>query len=351
MNTKRLRLNSKDDGATIAEAARCLAAGGLVAFPTETVYGLGANADDPKAMAKLRRVKARDGNKPFTIHIADWSDLARYARRTSAPARKLIEKYWPGPLTVVFPGDGGRGIGVRFPAHEVARAIIRGAGVAVVLPSANRGGEPPASNAAEVEHTLGGEIDLIVDGGPATLGESSTVVSFAHGRIEVLREGIISEQAVRDTARTVILFVCTANSCRSPIAEALCRMMLAGRLGVAPDDLDETGYEVASAGVSGGFGAASDEAMVAAAHLGADLSGHRARALTREMLADADMVFAMTQSHVDGVVAMDPDSAPRVKLLDPRGRDIEDPMGGGREEFRVCASRIRQCLKQIVETL
>ena len=168
------------------EAARCLADGGLVAFPTETVYGLGADATHPEAIARLYQAKGRPSFNPLIAHVADLAAAERVAR-FDAPARRLAEAFWPGPLTLVLPKTldcpvaalataGLDTVAVRVPAHPVARDLLRQLGHPIVAPSANRSGHVSPTAAAHVASDLAGRIDLIIDGGPVSVGVESTIV-------------------------------------------------------------------------------------------------------------------------------------------------------------------------------
>jgi L-threonylcarbamoyladenylate synthase len=172
--------------ATAAMAARCLAAGGLVAFPTETVYGLGADATNAAAVARLYQAKGRPAFNPLIAHIRDI-EAARQIALFDAPAMALAEAFWPGPLTLVLPKSKGcvvadlataglDSIAIRVPAHPVAREILRAFGGPVVAPSANLSGHVSPTTAAHVQTDLGGRIDLVVDGGPVEVGVESTIV-------------------------------------------------------------------------------------------------------------------------------------------------------------------------------
>jgi L-threonylcarbamoyladenylate synthase len=172
--------------AATAAAARCLGAGGLVAFPTETVYGLGADATNAEAIARLYLAKGRPSFNPLIAHVADLA-AARAIARFDTSAEKLAAKFWPGPLTLVLPRAvscpvaelataGLETIAVRVPAHPVARDILAQFGKAVVAPSANVSGHVSPTTARHVEADLTGRIDLIVDGGPADVGLESTIV-------------------------------------------------------------------------------------------------------------------------------------------------------------------------------
>ena len=170
----------------MAAAARCLAGGGLVAFPTETVYGLGADATNPAAIARLYQAKGRPAFNPLIAHVGDLEAAQRIAR-FDATATALAEAFWPGPLTLVLPKTrdcavadlataGLDTIAIRVPAHPVARAILRAFGGPVVAPSANLSGHVSPTTAAHVQSDLAGRIDLIVDGGAVEVGVESTIV-------------------------------------------------------------------------------------------------------------------------------------------------------------------------------
>ncbi len=182
----------------IKDAARCLAAGGLVAFPTETVYGLGADAGNSEAVARLYAAKGRPAFNPLIAHVADLAAARRQAVFDPA-AERLAAAFWPGPLTLVLPKAPGctvsdlalaglDSVAVRLPAHPVAQALLAAFGGPVVAPSANRSGHVSPTNAAHVLGDLRGRIDLVLDGGPCAVGVESTIVSCL-GEPTLLRPG------------------------------------------------------------------------------------------------------------------------------------------------------------------
>jgi L-threonylcarbamoyladenylate synthase len=180
----------------IAEAARIVCGGGLVAFPTETVYGLGADAANPDAIARLNQVKGRPPEKPYSLHLADAAQVEEFVEAIPPLAQRLIKAFWPGPLTIVMPAKGGGTVGFRLPNHPVALALLRQCGRVVVAPSANRSGSPPPTDGREVVAALNGAYDYLLDAGPTPLGRESTVVSVVDDRLAILREGALTAKAL-----------------------------------------------------------------------------------------------------------------------------------------------------------
>lgn len=198
---------SRPLGPQLARAAELLREGGLVAFPTETVYGLGANALDRRAVARIFRAKGRPADNPLIVHIGRRSDLARVVRSFPPRARRLMEPFWPGPLTLLFPRHprlprgvtaGLDTVAVRMPAHPVALELIRRSGVPVAAPSANRSGRPSPTRARDVAEDLGDRADLIVDGGPTPIGVESTVVSTLTSPPTLLRPGAVTREMLEE---------------------------------------------------------------------------------------------------------------------------------------------------------
>ncbi|MFQ5957173.1 MAG: L-threonylcarbamoyladenylate synthase [Candidatus Brocadiales bacterium] len=185
-------------------AAEALKRGELVAFPTETVYGIGANAQDSEAVSMLYDVKSRPREKEFAHLISDQEEIRDLVVNIPPHARTLMKEFWPGPLTIIFPGPGGKDIGVRFPAHKVAQDLVRLAGVPVLATSANISGEPPATNAQEVLEYFGGKMGIILDGGSSTIKTPSTVIKVTRESYLMLREGAIPEEKIISCLRTTV---------------------------------------------------------------------------------------------------------------------------------------------------
>jgi L-threonylcarbamoyladenylate synthase len=212
----------KADPAGVAEAARLLATGGLVAFPTETVYGLGADATDARAVARLFAAKGRPSFNPLIAHVTDLA-AARRAGRFSPLAERLAARFWPGPLTVVVPAGeqicelaraGLPTVALRVPAHPVAQALLSAFGRPIAAPSANRSGHVSPTTAEHVLADLSGHVDLILDGGPTPLGLESTIVDCAAEAPRLLRPGGIPRTDIERALRTPL--VDAADDVRAP---------------------------------------------------------------------------------------------------------------------------------------
>jgi L-threonylcarbamoyladenylate synthase len=180
---------------------RVLRRGGVVAFPTETVYGLGANFLDRRAVDKIYRVKRRPRAKALTIQVADTKMIEDMGCRITPVARKLMKRFWPGPLTIILKSPSGETLGFRIPKNEVALRLIRRAGFPLVVPSANVSGSPPAKDAESVFREFKGKIDAILDGGSTDIGIESTVIDVTGSRPKILRHGVIGESAILRAAR------------------------------------------------------------------------------------------------------------------------------------------------------
>lgn len=202
MATAVLRVDAAvPDAGVLAEAARVLRRGGLVAFPTESFYGLGAAALDPTAVRRVFEVKGRPASMPLLVLVDSRAMVARVAAEVSERAHDLMDRYWPGALTLVLraaPGvpaeiTAGTGtVGVRLPAHPVARALVEAFGAPVTAPSANPSGAAPPTTAAAVLEAFGGALDLVLDGGPTPGGAPSTVLDVTVDPPRVIRRGAIT---------------------------------------------------------------------------------------------------------------------------------------------------------------
>lgn len=202
------------DAAIIRDAAAVLALGGLVAFPTETVYGLGAHALDESAIADLFTAKGRPPTDPVIVHVASFDELDSIAREIPPDAKRLAERFWPGPLTMIVRKRphvsaavtaGLDTVGVRVPAHPVAQALLRAADIPVAAPSANRFSRPSPTRAEHVLDDLRGAIDVVLDGGPTVIGVESTVLDLTVSPALVRRPGGVTVESLREVIPDVVV--------------------------------------------------------------------------------------------------------------------------------------------------
>lgn len=360
MRTQVLRIEEDGSAAeAIRRAAKLLNDGHLVAFPTETVYGVGARADIAAAVGRLRELKDRSAEQAFTVHLGNREGVERFVPRMSKLSRRLIRKVWPGPLTLILPvsdaeaapvliglGDSARDamyyggtIGLRCPDDPVAAALLRAVTAPVVAASANLAGQPPPQTADEVCRGLDGRVDLVIDNGRTRYNKPSTIVKIAGDSYELVREGVYDARTVARLATLRILFVCSGNTCRSPMAAGLGAKVAAELLGCPVMELAARGVAISSAGTAGGHGPAADHAIEVMRRRDVDISDHVSTALNRERVHQADYTFCMTSEHRNASIDLDPSAEDRVRLL-LDDEEITDPIGGTEEDYELCARKI-----------
>lgn len=258
--TEILKVNREKPGPhKIKHAAEIIKQGGLVIFPTETVYGLGADALNPEAARKVFVAKGRPSDNPLIVHIADIKDIDNLAKKIPETAKLLMKRFWPGPLTVVLNKKhgvpdivtaGGKTIAIRMPDNKIALSLIRKAGVPVVAPSANLSGRPSPTRARDVIEDLMGRVDLIIDGGDTKIGVESTVIDLTVSPPVILRPGGIAVEdieAVIGDVRVITqgVFSSEENHIKSPglkyrhYAPAAEMVIVQGEIGVVQKKIKE----------------------------------------------------------------------------------------------------------------
>jgi protein-tyrosine phosphatase len=362
--------DTEDPLRIIQQVAEAVAAGDLVAFPTETVYGIAAGAWIPEAVDRLAACKDRSEQKPMALVLSGAEEMLGWLPGLGEVGWRLARRSFPGPVTLVS-GDGIADglasrlpestrrwvcptgtLGLRVPNHEAILQVLGWLPGPLVLTSANPSGQAEATTADAVARTLGGRLALIIDDGPSPLGQPSTVVVVEGEAWRVVREGAVTEADLQMRSACWIVFVCTGNTCRSPLAEALCKKMLAERLGCPAEALPRHGFVVTSAGLSALAGdPATPEAIEAAREMGVDLNGHVSRPVTRDLLYQADHVLTMTQGHLQTLHWLFPHTASPPRVLCPEGKDVVDPLGRDLTIYRECAGRLQQLLEPWVQEL
>jgi tRNA threonylcarbamoyl adenosine modification protein (Sua5/YciO/YrdC/YwlC family) len=336
------------DRAAIKEASDIIHAGGLVIIPTETVYGICASMLNRKAVERLYEIKERPRDKPFSLHIGEKDKVHEYTRMLPVAAYKLMDAFWPGPLTLLLRAKSEGTVGMRFPDHVAARAVITLSGVPCVAPSANLSGKPAPVTCSQALADLDGLVDLALDCGPAKYARESTIVDLTGEPLRIVREGALPAQEINRVAgRKLILFVCTGNSCRSVMAEAWMKKVLGAR---GRSDVD-----VLSAGMMVEGMSATEATRSVLSRQGIDVSGHRSRRITPDMLNKADMIVVMERLHEAKVLALAPQVKNRLFLLreftrtDGSDLDLPDPIGRPVEVYEEVFAVIREALQKIIE--
>jgi L-threonylcarbamoyladenylate synthase len=358
----------------VRQAVAVLRQGGLVAFPTETVYGVAATVAGDEGLLRLRQLKERPADKPFSVHMPNAAALDRYVDLDEHPAlRRVAGKTMPGPITLVvdvsdevitrklsdmaLPAEArprlyhGNTIGLRCPDHPVSEAFLGAVELPVVASSANRNGQPEPHTAEAAARAIGDHVALVLDGGPCRFSQPSTVARVRGDTIEVLRQGVYDQRYLQKLLLRSIVFLCSGNTCRSPMAQMIAEAELAARLGVARGELLNAGYEVTSAGVYAAPGSpATPEAVRAVEALGIDPKRHASRGVSVDMLQRAEVIYCMTTSHREAVVSLVPSLADRTMLLDEQG-DVDDPIGSSAQAYLRTARRIQLAVRQRLDEL
>jgi protein-tyrosine phosphatase len=327
----------------LQRALEAVTAGGLVGLPTDTGYHVACAALHADALAALAQLGPAE---EAVLAVRGIADALRWAPWMSDTARRLARRCWPGPVTLVIEQhvngeDVTQSVRLRVPAHEAPLLMLDQLdGPLVLLPVA-------ATTAAQAAETLGEAVPLLISDDPPAAAPAPTVVHVCGPEWAVKQAGAITDDMLRALMPTTILFVCTGNTCRSPLAEALCKKLLADRLSCTAEELPGRGFLVLSAGLAAMMGSeASPEAVIVADECGARLAGHRSQPLTAELLTRADFLFTMTQSHLRALLPYCDPSGPQPRLLARDGGDVPDPIGAEQQIYRDCAQLILRHLNE-----
>ena len=338
------------DAALADEVAQRLDDGQIGILPTETVFGLCCSAAHPAAMDRVFALKKRPSSMALPILAANASAALAYAGEATRHARRLAECFWPGPLTLVLGADPGQA--VRVPRHAFTERVLDLCKRPIHATSVNRSGELAAVSPADISQTFLDAVDFAILDAPGPEGRESSIVRVKQAaRPCLLRRGALAEEPLADCLRYRISVVCTGNTCRSPMAEALLRQALANAL-VFGGSGDPPGFRVRSFGVAAAAGdPASSGAIEAVRQFGIDLRQHRSTP-TRDVLTQSDLVLCMTEGHRRSIMSIGPKQwSEKVQLLSQQGFDVVDPHGGSALDYRACLEVLRCGIQTWLPTL
>ncbi|TES91345.1 MAG: threonylcarbamoyl-AMP synthase [Candidatus Cloacimonadota bacterium] len=346
----------------IEEAISVLKKGGIIAFPTDTVYGIGGDAYDKSAVTKIFRIKRRKREKPLVIFLSQNKQLNKFVRNLSKTRKKVYEHFLPGEITLIMKAKKSvppwlisreKTISVRIPDSNFLKKLLVGFKNPLVTTSANISGEPPASKYRNINL----DVNLILRDDSFPSGTPSTILDMSLYPFVLRRKGTISvfnleryiPSKVRFDKSIVfnVLFVCTGNSCRSPIAE-----------GILKKFLKEKGLKnvyVSSCGILAGDGwLPTENAVLSASEQGSDIRSHRSRAINREMAEDADLILCMETFHKKRVNSLLPEGKDKVFLLSEfagKSGGINDPIGGDMQIYRKVTREIKRHIKGVADNI
>jgi len=368
-----------------------LSRGGLIALPAETSYGACASVLQPDAVAKLVELDEREQSQHLTMLVKNKEEAYDYLPSLSPTARRLLKRCWPGPVTFAIPVDDGMMTGnnslinslaadvkshildadmlwLQAPNSDVLQQVLHLSNAPVVMlelvkpndtgtndtgtndTGTNDTGEKALLfTAAAVSAAYQDKLSVIIDNGSTRYQQPPTVVKIDGDNWTIHSPGLVSEHIIKQMACEMYLFVCTGNTCRSPMAEGLFRKIMSDRLQCEPNAVVDRGMMAASAGLSAAIGAAaSPETVHIMAERGIDLTDHTSQPLTNQLLDQADYIYTMTHQHRNSILTERPELKQRVEVLSRNGSDISDPIGGSMQDYVKCEHEIEKHLQSIL---
>jgi tRNA threonylcarbamoyl adenosine modification protein (Sua5/YciO/YrdC/YwlC family) len=354
----------------VHRVVQALVEGKVVALPTETVYIAAASGLADRAVQRLLALREGKLDGPATLAVRSVDEVLDYVPRLPQVGQRLARRCWPGPVTlqlqdahpesavhrlpprvkeaVVNNGE----IRVRVPAHDTVLSVLRLMAGPVVMIGAHRAAEEASVTAQDVIRSLDANIDVVLDDGRCKFAQRSSIVRIDDKGFSVLRQGVFNEMNLKRLASFMIVLVCTGNTCRSPMAEALLKKRVAERLGCKGAELDDRGVVIMSAGLNAPPGGrAAAEAIQTMQERKLDLSQHESQPLSERIVKFADCIITMTAGHRDAILQAWPEAEPRVHMISQGRGDVADPIGGPLELYRRCAEQLDAYLEMWAKEL
>lgn len=354
--------DTEDREAVVEGAARALLAGELVVFPSDTVYVIAGHAARPDAVKRVAEIAGESAKRRPRLSVTGADAALRWVGPFGRVARRLATRCWPGPVALAVdpPGDATawseqpeitrtavsseRGVGVDCPDHGAILEVMRRLEAPLVTAIAG----PEESFDADAASAVADEAVVLIDDGPTRYRKSASFVDATSRGLSMIHEGVASERRIRRLAGEIITFVCTGNTCRSPMAEVILKKLVADELGCDVEELPDKGITILSAGLAALNGEpASENSQIVVAELGANLEQHASQSLTRDIAFLSDRLITMTREHRRLIITAWPMLAEKTTPL-AGDRDITDPVGDTLDRYRDCASRIESELRKML---
>lgn len=335
----------------LEKPAQILQNGGVLAVPTDTVYGLILTERDEHSIARLNQLKNRPKDQSVITFLPERNAIFRYVDQLPILAERLTRVYWPGPITIIVQDKKQQKRSFRVPGFPLTRELLKLVDDPVLSTSANYTGQPETYEAPQVYEQFAGKIDLILDGGPCPLKMASTVIEIEPAHYQIFREGDVTLEMIEKQRKHKILFLCTGNICRSPMAVAIMQHLLAKHYHLASsEDLASAGFQIESAGL-----AVSEElpinrkARKTLENLNYPIPTHQSRAVSWPLLQEAKSVYTLTSAHREELLQRWPEFREKVHRLGEK--DVADPFGASPQVYQQCAQQIEDYVKKLVEDL